>query len=238
MEALVLAGGLGTRLRTEVPDCPKPLAPVKGRPFLSYLLDYWKAQGIERFVLATGYKHEAFQEYFGREYRGARVDYSVETEPLGTGGGLLLALSRMPDRGEILVLNGDTFFEVSLAPYLEFYRRKKADLALAVAKRSEAGRYETVSMNREGRVSAFRPREEGEQQAFVNGGVYLLNLEFARRSDEGKRFRASIESDLFPRWLREGVAVFAFPCEGRFVDIGTPESYRAAQEIFETEERT
>jgi D-glycero-alpha-D-manno-heptose 1-phosphate guanylyltransferase len=209
---------------------------VKGRPFLSHVLDYWKAQGIQRFVLATGYKHEAFEEYFGREYRGVPVEYSVETEPLGTGGGLFAALPRLNGGDGILVLNGDTFFEVPLAPFLDGYRRRQADLALAVSKRTEGGRYETVSMDRDGRVTAFRPREEGQREACVNGGVYLMNLEFLRRRDDGKRLRASLESDFFPRWLREGAALFAYPCGGRFIDIGTPESYRAAAEVFQTEE--
>jgi D-glycero-alpha-D-manno-heptose 1-phosphate guanylyltransferase len=120
--AIILAGGLGTRLRSAVPDLPKPMAPIAGRPFLAYQLDYWIRQGVDRFVLSVGYRHESIMAYFGAAYRGIAVDYSVEQTPLGTGGGLLLALERL-DGGQrpFLLLNGDTYFEVDLATLSAFH---------------------------------------------------------------------------------------------------------------------
>jgi len=235
MEAIVLAGGFGTRLRSQVPDLPKPLAPVGGEPFLKYVLDHWIGQGIKRFILATGYKHRVFEKYFGGIYRDVKVDYSVETEPLGTGGGLFLALAKLAGDEDFLVLNGDTFFEVPLASFLEFHRRKSAAVTLAVLRSDKGGRYETVEMDTDSRVLAFRPRAENPRNGYINGGVYLMGREFCNRRNDVSRGVASLESDFFPRWLGEAAAIFSFTCAGRFIDIGTPDSYQAAQKIFGTE---
>ena len=112
MEAIILAGGLGTRLRSIVPKLPKALAPVGNRPFLAYLFDFWIAQGVDRFVLSVGYKHEIIQKEFGVSYKSAKVDSAVETAPLGTGGGLLLSWKKLRSPKPFLILNGDTFFNV------------------------------------------------------------------------------------------------------------------------------
>src|SRR5262245_49936719 len=121
MQAIVLAGGLGTRLRATIGDIPKPLAPVRGRPFLEYLLAYWIGQGVTSFILSVGYRSEMITGHFGASFRGAAIDYAVEDRPLGTGGGLLLATTRLAADDPFLVLNGDTYFEVPLAALLKFH---------------------------------------------------------------------------------------------------------------------
>ena len=108
-EAIVLAGGLGSRLKAAVPDVPKPMAPINGRPFLEYLVDYWAGQGVDRFVLSVGYKREVIEEHFAVRHKGMEMDYAVENQPRGTGGGLLLALKHLRRSGTFLILNGDTF---------------------------------------------------------------------------------------------------------------------------------
>ena len=108
--AVILAGGLGTRLRSAVPDLPKPMAPIGGRPFLEYQLDYWIVQGISRFVLSVGYRHEAIMQHLGTRYKGIELEYAIEKRPLGTGGGLLLAAEKASRGGPFLLLNGDTYF--------------------------------------------------------------------------------------------------------------------------------
>jgi CTP:molybdopterin cytidylyltransferase MocA len=118
--AIVLAGGLGTRLRSAVPDLPKPMAPIAGRPFLAHQLDQWIAHGIRDFVLAVGYRHEAISDYFGAHYRGAAIRYSVEATPLGTGGALLQAASLVATDARFLLLNGDTYFDVALPALADF----------------------------------------------------------------------------------------------------------------------
>ena len=123
MEAIILAGGLGRRLRAAVPDVPKPMAPINDHPFLEYLIDYWISQGVDRFVLSVGYKHEIIKRHFGTRYKGIDVDYAVEDQPLGTGGGLLLALKRLRRTGPSLIMNGDTFFKVDLAPMRRYHQQ-------------------------------------------------------------------------------------------------------------------
>ena len=118
-EAIVLAGGLGTRLREAVPDLPKCMAPVNGKPFLHYLLTYFQQQGIERFLLSVGYKHELVSDYFASSSQDFNVSYIVENEPLGTGGGIELAMPAVKGKN-VLVLNGDTFFKIDLNRFSNF----------------------------------------------------------------------------------------------------------------------
>lgn len=138
--AVVLAGGLGTRLRSVVSDLPKPMAPIAGRPFLEYLFDYWIDQGIERFVLSVGYRHEAIVEHFGDGYRGATLHYAREPRPLGTGGGLLMALEHLTEADEnFLLLNGDTWFTLDLATLQQYAEQHHADCCLALFRNGNPG---------------------------------------------------------------------------------------------------
>ncbi|WP_157844846.1 sugar phosphate nucleotidyltransferase [Methylocucumis oryzae] len=118
--AIILAGGLGTRLRSVVSELPKPMASVSGRPFLEHLMDYWFAQGVTRFILSVGYQSDIITTHFGAHYRHARIDYAIESEPLGTGGGLFYALQEVDET--VLVLNGDTFFSVALDELADFHK--------------------------------------------------------------------------------------------------------------------
>src|SRR5438067_6674889 len=122
-EAIVLAGGLGTRLRSAVADVPKPMAPIRGRPFLEYLFDHWIDQGIRRFTLSVGYRHEVIVDHFGKAYHGATIRYAVERSPLGTGGALLGTLATFSVEAPVLLLNGDTYFAVDVKRLSEFAAR-------------------------------------------------------------------------------------------------------------------
>lgn len=140
MEALILAGGLGTRLRAAVPDLPKPMAPIRNRPFLEHQMDYWIGQGVTKFILSVGYMHELIEAHFGETYRQCPVVYAREAAPLGTGGGLLLGLSHAQEN-EVLVLNGDTFFEVSLAQFRAQHQALQADASIALRRIAKNARY-------------------------------------------------------------------------------------------------
>jgi len=212
VEAVVLAGGLGTRLRAAVADVPKPLAPVGGRPFLERLLDYWIGQGVRRAVLATGYKHELISAHFGDAYRGCELAYSVEDQPLGTGGALLQALPRVKAKS-FLVLNGDTYFAVPLRTLQAFHVEKKAQVTMSLF-RSDNPRYTGVSLDANGRVSLAG----GE---LANGGVFLFE-----RADFPKP-AFNLEKDLLPGIKHLYGRVFDVP----FVDIGIPEDWRTAEAI-------
>ena len=125
--AIILAGGLGTRLRGVVPDLPKPMAPISGRPFLEHQIDYWIKQGVSHFVLSVGYRHEVIVDHFGNRYKDAELDYVIEKTPLGTGGGLLLAVEKVGKDEPFLLLNGDTYFAVNLKTLVGFSMTHDAD---------------------------------------------------------------------------------------------------------------
>lgn len=228
MEAIVLAGGLGTRLRSVVPDLPKPLAPINGRPFLEYQLDYWIGQGVRRFVLSVGYKHGLIEKHFGDRYRTADIAYSVETEPLGTGGGLLLALTKLSAATQtFLAVNGDTFFAVDLQPLQDVHEKSAAAVTIALRRVAANQRYGKVDVDANGRISGFRSDADGKSAA-INGGVYLMKRAELANLGLAPNRHISLEDEVFPALLNSGQLLHGFMSEGAFIDIGIPEDYRKA----------
>jgi|ETNmetMinimDraft_11_1059920.scaffolds.fasta_scaffold01447_6 D-glycero-alpha-D-manno-heptose 1-phosphate guanylyltransferase len=230
--AIILAGGLGTRLRSEVPDLPKPMAPVNERPFLSYLMDYWIGQGVSRIVLSIGYKSHAIRDYYGDRYRHVELQYSVEEKPLGTGGGLLLALQQMQGGDDFLVLNGDTFFAVDLGVLMECHKHTGSDVTMALLDVAENDRYGGVSMDSNGRIASLDSSSGDAGSNRVNGGVYLMKRDlFDGCAVDGLRQGCSLEDDLFPAILKNGKNVSGYLSSGRFIDIGVPKDYRRASTL-------
>jgi D-glycero-alpha-D-manno-heptose 1-phosphate guanylyltransferase len=230
MEAIVLAGGLGTRLRAAVPDLPKPMAPVGGRPFLEHLLGYWLKQGVTRFILSVGYKREAISAHFGSSWRGAAIDYAVEESPLGTGGGLLLATVALEKPGGFLVLNGDTFFAVELAALQSFHAARNAQATLSLFRSPQDGRYTGIRLGCKGEVQSL---DSGRRDGLANGGVYLMERSLFDGIPASAGKPCSLESDLLPRALSAGKRVFGRECAGSFIDIGVPEDYARAAAMLE-----
>lgn len=222
MEAIVLAGGLGTRLRSVVPDLPKPMAPVNGRPFLEHQLDYWTGQGVTRFILSVGYRHETISRHFGAEYRGIPVGYAIEREPLGTGGGLLLAVRELAATGPFLVLNGDTYFEVTLESLKAFHAARRAQGTLSLFRSPQHGRYTGLRTGASGEVLNLR---SGEPGGLANGGVYLMEHSLLEGGPWQPSSRVSLEEDILPYTLQSNKRVYGLECAGRFLDIGVPEDY-------------
>jgi D-glycero-alpha-D-manno-heptose 1-phosphate guanylyltransferase len=200
-----------------VNDVPKPMAPIQGRPFLERLLDYWIGQGVQRAVLAVGYMHETIRKHFGDKYRDCAITYSVEQQPLGTGGALVQALSLVQAK-TFLVLNGDTYFAVPLSTLTEFHRQHRAEVSLSLF-RSDNPRYTGISLAADGRV------ENLSGHGAANGGVFMFERSAVARLPAGV---SSLEKDLLPRLL-DGLygCIFDVP----FVDIGLPEDWRAAANI-------
>ena len=223
-------------MRSTVPDLPKPMAPISGRPFLEYQLDYWLAQGIEHFILSVGYRREVIMSHFGNSYSGARLEYAVEAEPLGTGGGLLIALGLLPGEAPFLLLNGDTFFEVSLARLAAFHAERKSDWTLALFRTEEMGRYMGLEVDREGRILSLRSETKSASRV-ANGGVYLISPHILRTTSVLPGERVSLEDEIMPGALAAGGRFFGLECEGRFIDIGVPEDYRRAG-VFMTGQET
>jgi D-glycero-alpha-D-manno-heptose 1-phosphate guanylyltransferase len=236
VEAIVLAGGLGTRLRSVVPDLPKPMAPVNGRPFIEYQLDYWIREGITRFVLSVGYKHETVIDHFGPSYRGVELAYAIEDRPLGTGGGLLLACGHLSEGGPFLALNGDTYFEVHLAALQDVHTAHRADITIALFRSPQRGRYMGIRCGPDGEILDLK-MAAGEPGGLANGGVYLVERSVIEGGPWRPDSRSSLEDDILPDLLRRGKRLLGMECAGRFVDIGVPEDYAKAAALLAASDR-
>jgi histidinol-phosphate phosphatase family protein len=219
---LILAGGFGTRLASVVKDTPKPMAPIAGRPFLEYQIEYLKNQGFTRFTLLTGYLSEVIENHFGDGSRfGLEIDYSVEKEPLGTGGAIRLAMLKNPgDR--FLVLNGDGLFATD---YRRFVRLSEGPLSLALKYSTELDRYGSVEIDKHFKVTQFREKSPVLKEGYINAGAYLITAEALNLLPEGK---SSIETMVFQPLAQEKI-LSGIPCGGKFVDIGTPDSFGWSQ---------
>lgn len=225
IDAIILAGGLGTRIREVVGDVPKPLAPVGGRPFLDILLAYLdRYSSVGRVVLAVGHRADRIVARYGGgpRYRFA-MSFSVEETLLGTGGAVRKALAVAASRA-ILVMNGDTFVEVDVDELVGFHRRHGMAATVVARRVEDAGRYGTMRIDGAGRVTSFEEKRESAGAGTINAGVYVLDR---RLFDDVPQDRVvSLERDLLPLWIDRGI--YAFPTAGRFIDIGVPDSYRRA----------
>ncbi len=220
MEAIILAGGLGTRLKPCVENLPKPLAPIGGKPFLRYLLDYLYVNGVHRAIISTGYKAETVEEFIGKTHRGMTVDYCREDSPLGTGGAIKKALAMCRDNC-ICVINGDTYFDVDLPDLKTFHDNSGCKISLA-AKWVENAENSGFLRHKDGRLCGFH--EKGIMSAgLINGGIYFIDKNALDGITEEK---FSFEKQI----LESGYCPVAV-CEsnGYFVDIGIPENYRKAE---------
>lgn len=223
-EAVILAGGFGTRLKSVLGDLPKPMAPVGREPFLAHLLRYVSSQGFCHVVLSVGFKHETVTEYFGDTFEGLRLSYEVEQTPLGTGGALLAA-SRHIDSDCYAVFNGDTMFEVDMGAMFSAHEREKANVTIAVKSLERFDRYGTVSIGADRRIAGFSEKRFVEK-GFINGGVYVMDRDALGRAGQEGIF--SLERDFFERCVGS-CNMFAFPSRGYFLDIGIPDDYDRAQ---------
>ena len=225
MECIVLAGGMGTRLRSVVAELPKCLAPVAGRPFLDWLADALEESGFDHLILSLGYRHEAVETWAASRRSPARISWVVEEEPLGTGGGVKLALQKATE-DTVFVLNGDTFFGIDFQEMLAFYRQSGAQATLALKPMRDFDRYGEVRCDAEGRISAFREKQPCAA-GLINGGIYLLQ----RDALDAMPDKFSLEKDFFEPMAADGVLA-GFRSEGYFIDIGIPDDYARAQRDF------
>jgi D-glycero-alpha-D-manno-heptose 1-phosphate guanylyltransferase len=222
-QVLILAGGLGTRLRSVVSDRPKVLAEVAGRPFITYLLDRLGQAGFRAVTLLTGYKGEMVEEELGFTYQGMQLGYSVETTPLGTGGAIRAAARVMPC-DQLLVLNGDTYFDVDYRGLVE-HATAGSDL-MACRQVADVGRYGAVQLGAAGQVTALA--EKGaDGPGLINGGIYVLDRE-AMASWPEEVF--SLEAEYFPKRVADQ-QIYGLSCDRSFIDIGVPEDLMHASKV-------
>lgn len=231
--ALILAGGLGTRLRSVYAAGPKTLAPVGTRPFVDYLLTWLYMQGIEEIILCVGYKRSRIRRHVGSGRRwGLRVRYSVEQKLLGTAGAVKKAGEMLEDES-VFVINGDTFLDVNLQKMCAFHRNQKGWATVAVTRVPDEGRFGTLRLDSRGRVTLFmekrsRDTKDGYPGSMrqINGGVYLFEKKLLDTIPVGEP--VSLEKDVFPRLLLKK-RLFGFMTDGYFLDIGVPDDFRRAQ---------
>ena len=225
MDVIILAGGMGTRLREAVPDLPKPLAPVRGKPFLFYLLLWLKKYRVDRIILSIGYKPESFSEYFGDFFDDIPVVYVTEDKPLGTGGAVINALDQTKG-DDILILNGDTWFPVDLNTFHDFHLRNNSRFTVALKRMKEFSRYGSVEISGD-TIIRFHEKKFCSE-GFINGGIYLVKREYLESGEYPEVF--SLEKEILEKEagksLLKGV-VFDDP----FIDIGLPEDYGKAGDI-------
>lgn len=227
--AIILAGGFGTRLQTVVTDLPKPMAPINGQPFLNYQLRYLKHYGIKNIVLSTGYLAEKIKAHYGAEFEGLQIGYAHEHTPLGTGGGIRHAL-RNCERACVLVLNGDSFFDLDLALFFSRHRDSRAEFSIALRYVDDAARYGTIRTDSQNTVISFIEKNNEHRPGLINAGVYLVERDtLINHSPPDPNF--SIEKDFFEKQL-DNFSIKGFEFEGYFIDIGIPQDYHQAEHDF------
>jgi D-glycero-alpha-D-manno-heptose 1-phosphate guanylyltransferase len=222
-EAIVLAGGLGTRLRSAVSDVPKPMAPIAGRPFLEFVLTQLRQQGLERVILSVGYKSEVISAHFGTAWNGLALDYCIEDRPLGTGGAIAEAFKLLGEE-RALVLNGDTVLDETFSRLETCHLENGADLTLFAREIEDGGRYGVCELDGS-RIRGFASGEPGKPGC-INAGSYLIEARVLQSPLPPAPF--SFESEILPNLAKTG-RTFAVSTRAKFIDIGVPESYHLAQ---------
>jgi len=224
MEAIVLAGGFGTRLKSVVKDVPKPMADINGKPFLVYLFNYLVSNGVSKVILSVGYKQNVIKKYFSNNYNGLNILYSSEETPLGTGGAIKRALTLVGDETQrVLILNGDTFFNVNLKKLKLSSMQNQFNIILSLKLMKDFDRYGSVRLKDE-RVVGFEEKKFFKK-AYINGGVYLVKKDILDNMEKlfSFSFEKFIEDNL------KSLNIYSFKDDGYFIDIGIPEDYEKAK---------
>jgi D-glycero-alpha-D-manno-heptose 1-phosphate guanylyltransferase len=231
LPAIILCGGMGTRLSSVVSDRPKSLAEVAGRPFIAWLLDQLESGGIEEVVLATGYKGEQVRETFGAHYRDIRLCYSQEAMPLGTAGALYLAAQQIPGADCFLVMNGDSYCHMQLHSFVQAHQGNRALNSMVVTTVDDMRRFGSVHVDEKGFVRGFREKDpdlRSDGAGLINAGVYLVSRALIESIPQGRS--VSLESEIFPLYLDGRLRMWK--ASGPFIDIGTPASFAEASGFF------
>jgi D-glycero-alpha-D-manno-heptose 1-phosphate guanylyltransferase len=227
MDAIILAGGLGTRLKEVIKDVPKPMAPVNGKPFLQYILDWLSSYPVKKIILSVGYKYEAIKDYFGDNYGNIPIEYAIENEPLGTGGGVKKALKKTTE-DNVVIINGDTYFPININELLEFHIANRSSVTIALKRMGNFDRYGSISIT--GNVITKFEEKRYCKSGLINGGIYMLNKEITNLI-QNYPDKFSFEKDLLEKGLGTGF-VQGIVFDESFIDIGIPEDYLKSQSIF------
>ena len=227
--AIILAGGMGTRLKSVVSEVPKPMAPINGIPFLEIQIKYWISQGINNFILSVGYKKEIIINHFGLKFQTAEIKYVVEDIPLGTGGAILKAVTEYNITNPFLLLNGDTYFEISLEELFKFHTKNGSDFTFSVFKSTNTTRYLGLNVDSNMKIVSSDFIKDIVAIKYVNGGVYIIDPKIFQHIEFERNKQISLESEVIPRLIINNMLSYACEFNTKFIDIGIPEDYYNAQ---------
>jgi D-glycero-alpha-D-manno-heptose 1-phosphate guanylyltransferase len=229
MECIILAGGLGTRLQSVIGEHPKCMAPVNSKPFLHYVFDYLEQHGCTRAILSLGFKHEEVLDWVQTQSRSFSIDHVIEHEPLGTGGGISLALTKAAEE-DVLALNGDTLFLADLNALMQFHKSKQSQTTLALKHMTDFERYGVVQTDADGCITSFEEKKYYDA-GLINGGVFVINKKALAEKKQPVKY--SFEKDYLEAFVSER-KFFGFSSDAYFIDIGIPADYEKAQRDFTT----
>ena len=227
MEAIILAGGLGTRLRSVVSDLPKCMAPVAGKPFLHYVIQHLQKQGVTKFIFSVGYLGNVIEKFLTEYYPPLNYQLAIETEPLGTGGAIQLACKKATEKN-VLALNGDTLFTIDIKELMNMHIVSGAVCTLSLKPMKNFDRYGVVEIKKNNQVSSFREKKY-YAEGFINGGVYAITVSDFLSKSLPEKF--SFEKDYLEKYVANGI-LYGLPQDEYFIDIGIPEDYEKAQKQF------
>ncbi len=230
MQAIILAGGFGTRLQTVVKEVPKPLAPISGKPFLFWLITYLQQQGITNFIFSLGYLHNLVEDFLKEEFPNLNYDCVIETEPLGTGGAIKFCLNKTNET-DVIIVNGDTFFNLNIKDFVQFYQNSNSDCCIALTPMQNFDRYGSVTLDNDNNVLEFNEKKYCET-GLINTGVLLLNKNVFLNKTEHLPQNFSYEKDFLEPNISQ-IKVTGYIAAGYFIDIGIPEDYHKADREME-----
>lgn len=227
MEVILLAGGMGTRLQSVVKDIPKCMAQVAGKPFLFYLFEYLIPFHPSKIILSLGYKHEIVEEWVSSLHLPVKIVSVIEPTPLGTGGAIKYACTESEEES-VIVINGDTFFDVDLKKLSDFHKERNVDAAIALKSMKNFDRYGSVEIEKDSdKIIRFKEKEF-IQEGLINGGTYIINKSSLDCFPE----KFSLENDYFPLKVKEKKLIGLIN-NSSFIDIGIPEDYKKVQSFFD-----
>ena len=223
-EAIILAGGLGTRLRSVVSSLPKCMAPVAEKPFLHYVINHLQKQGVEKFIFSIGYLSEAIEKFLETGYSSLDYQLSIEEEPLGTGGAIYLACKKA-NAENVFAVNGDTLFTANINSLLSFHNKNNAECSLALKPMQQFDRYGVVELDKNNCISSFNEKKYYDT-GLINGGVYVINKKQFLSRPFAEKF--SFEKDYLEAAVNEK-KFYGLEQDEYFIDIGVPEDFERAQ---------
>lgn len=233
-EAIILAGGLGTRLRNAVPDLPKCMAPVNGTPFLAFIIESLQNQGINKFIFSLGYKHEDIIKFLEVFYPNLNSECVIEETLLGTGGAVKAACSLVKNK-HVVVVNGDSLFPVNLQQLYDFHLKNKADATIAAKKIKNSDRYGILNIEKSTKRIASFEEKKFTKEGYINAGIYILNVKSLKQSFLAEEI-FSLEKDYLAAFSTK-LFFYAKPFNSFFIDIGIPEDYKKFKQIIKLQQK-